>query len=259
MRTDLQIILLASGKGKRLVPETLNVPKALVKVNEKTILDYFLNSAYKVCNRENIIIATGHNHKCFESLGIKLIFNPFYEETNMLFGLWYTLSKMSKINSGIIVSFSDIIFPEDTLRNLISSEKITIVTDKNWEKRYIGRTDHPQEQCAKCILDSKNKLLIASKKLPKVYKNIYSEFLGLLYIPKDFINVVYEKLSELYDNEENYKKPFIFSDDLKNAYLTDFFTFLVMNQFEIKSNQVTGEWFEIDTLQDLKKAKDYYQ
>ena len=38
----MNVVLLAAGKGKRLNPETSNLPKPLVKINKnKTIFDFF--------------------------------------------------------------------------------------------------------------------------------------------------------------------------------------------------------------------------
>ena len=62
-------------------------------------------------------------------------------------------------------------------------------------------------------------------------------------------------LNQLFLKDQNLDEPFMFSKTLKKAYLTDFFTYLIMKNFCIKTKEISGNWQEIDTLQDLKKAK----
>ena len=60
-KKKLTILILCGGKGLRLRPLTKDLPKPLIKVKNKSILEniisYFLN--YKV---EDIIVATGYKH-----------------------------------------------------------------------------------------------------------------------------------------------------------------------------------------------------
>ena len=56
----MQLVILASGKGSRLKNKTKNIPKCLVKINGKSIIDYNkkIFSEFK-----NIIIVTGYKSK----------------------------------------------------------------------------------------------------------------------------------------------------------------------------------------------------
>lgn len=63
-KKNLSVIVLCGGEGKRLYPLTKKIPKPLIKIKKKTILNYILNHLieYKV---EDIILATGYKHKSF--------------------------------------------------------------------------------------------------------------------------------------------------------------------------------------------------
>ena len=94
----MNIILLASGQGSRLRPETEDYPKPLVKVNSnKRIFDYFLDATKRIKSEVEIIIATGYKYKNFDQLNLTTIYNPFYETTNMLFGIWFTINKLKSL------------------------------------------------------------------------------------------------------------------------------------------------------------------
>lgn len=68
----MKAIILASGIGRRLQPLTKNLPKPLIKVNKKTILEYQLDNLLK-CNIKKIIITTGP----FEDKISKFLHKPF--------------------------------------------------------------------------------------------------------------------------------------------------------------------------------------
>ena len=68
-KNNLSIVILCGGKGLRLRPLTNDLPKPLIKINEKSILEniiqYFIK--FKITN---FIIATGYKNKLinFKSL-----------------------------------------------------------------------------------------------------------------------------------------------------------------------------------------------
>jgi len=57
----MKYIILAAGKGTRVLPLTLNTPKVLLTLNSKvTLLDYQLNQLIKTKNCQEIIIVAGY-------------------------------------------------------------------------------------------------------------------------------------------------------------------------------------------------------
>ena len=252
----MNVILLASGKGKRLTPETISIPKPLVRINDKTIFDFFLIAFNKITKKKKLYITTGYKEECFNESFYTKIFNPEYESTNMLYGLWYTLSQLVDKSEDTLISYGDIIFPNSLLEQVSQMDEITIVTDPNWEKNYIGRTLHGLEECEKCIVNTNKKLILASKNLPKQFTK-YSEYIGVFYIPKKFISPISDVLNKLFLQNENLEKPFMFSQTLNKAYITDFLSYLVINNFKIKTAEIIGKWHEIDTVQDLIKVKGF--
>ena len=253
----MNVILLASGKGKRLNPQTQNLPKPLVKVNKFSIFDFFLDSFNDIESEKTLYLATGYKEECFQNNFYQKIFNPEYESSNMLFGLWYTLTKLVNKFEDTIISYGDIIFPKPLLSELSKMDEISIVTDSSWEDNYIGRSEHGFDECEKCIVNENKNLVIASKNLPKQFIK-YFEYVGITYIPKRFMPRISELLNELFIKTENLEKPFMFSESLKKAYITDFLSYLVMKNFQIRTKEIQGRWFEIDTIQDLEKARGIY-
>ena len=62
IKNSLSVIILCGGAGQRLRPLTEKVPKPLIKIKNKTIIEYIINHFYKY-KIKNIIIATGYKHE----------------------------------------------------------------------------------------------------------------------------------------------------------------------------------------------------
>ena len=79
-------VFIAAGFGSRLVPITINTPKALVRVNGVRIIDTLLD-AVTAAGIDEIIIVRGHLSEQFEQLKhrypeIQFLENPIYNESN---------------------------------------------------------------------------------------------------------------------------------------------------------------------------------
>ena len=79
-------VILAAGKGSRLMPLTAEIPKALVRVQGRPILLWEIQGLHRL-GVEEILVLTGHRSERIESLlgpsfqgtTLRYLFNPFYE------------------------------------------------------------------------------------------------------------------------------------------------------------------------------------
>lgn len=84
----MQAIIMAAGKGSRLGELTRDIPKSFVEIKGKKLIEYNLRLLEKY-GIDDIILVTGYHCEAFEKLvrdrnDIHLVFNPFYEMTNVL-------------------------------------------------------------------------------------------------------------------------------------------------------------------------------
>lgn len=85
-------IILAAGVGERLHPVTLDVPKPLVKVNGKRMIDTIISALHKV-GIEEIYVVAGYMKEKFYELeneykNISIIENPYYDTCNNISSLY---------------------------------------------------------------------------------------------------------------------------------------------------------------------------
>ena len=89
------LIILAAGSGKRLLPHTDKVPKCLVKLKNKTLLERNI-SEWRAAGDFNITIVSGYKSKKLLETNFPCIHNAEFESTNMVWSLAKTLKRSQK-------------------------------------------------------------------------------------------------------------------------------------------------------------------
>lgn len=116
----MQGIILAAGIGRRLLPYTKNTPKCLIKINGKRILDHQIG-LFKACGLKDIIVICGFKAEKIrqhlkENADIRLIYNPYYSQTNSVVSLWLAIDFLK---DGLLIMNSDIITEKKLLNKVI--------------------------------------------------------------------------------------------------------------------------------------------
>jgi choline kinase len=113
-------IILAAGKSKRLGALTENMPKCLLPLGSKTILEHQIENL-RLNGISDITIVTGFCEEMIrKSCGssFRYVSNPVFDKTNSIYSLWLALKQ---IQDGVIVLNSDVVFHPDILAELTGS------------------------------------------------------------------------------------------------------------------------------------------
>lgn len=231
----MRAVLLAAGVGKRLKPLTDTIPKSLISIGERTVLERMLDSLIRF-GIKDICIVVGHlKEKIIRTIGtsrgsaeIGYIINPQYEKGSIL-SVW---AARDYFNTDILLMDSDVIFEDAILERLIRSKNENcFLLDKNFN-------DTGEEM----------KLAALSKKVVQIARRItekhdeIGEGVGFFKLSgnyhKEFLRAFSETISK---NDDS---------DYENA--LDEFVRGVPAGFE----DITGiKWTEIDFPEDIEKAK----
>ena len=92
MHKAVRAIIMAAGKGERMHPLTEKVPKPLIRVNGRRMIDSVVEGL-RANGILEIYIVVGHLKEQFEELkilypGVELIENPYYETCNNISSLY---------------------------------------------------------------------------------------------------------------------------------------------------------------------------
>tara|TARA_B100000900_G_C20549292_1_gene704032 strand:+ start:671 stop:1390 length:720 start_codon:yes stop_codon:yes gene_type:complete len=230
----MNAIILAAGRGSRLKNLTDEIPKCLIEINKKSLLDRQLE-VLNSCNINNISIVKGYKA---EKISDKRITNYFYNyswsETNMVYSL-ICANKLLKNNYNII-TYSDIFYEKNIISKLIDSkDDIVISYDANYKDLWMRRSKNPLSDLETFVVDNNNYLVEIGKKTTS-YERINGQYMGLIKIsPKGWL-LIEDILNNL---------------DYRNLDMTSLLNILIEHNIKIKTVENSDKWGEVDTPSDV--------
>jgi choline kinase len=245
----MKAIILAAGEGSRMCKLTQNIPKPLVNVNGKSIIERQL-SILKQNDILDIIIVTGPHHEKFNFKNVVYVNNLDYKKHDTLGSL---MTARDYMNDEIITTYADQIFEEKILKSMTEfTGDIGIAVDLDWEKNYVNRDQHPKSE-AENVLINGNEILELRKNISECKENEkIGECLGLMKFSRKASKVFLDKYSEL---EISHQGKFHNAPSLEKALISDMLQELIVSGIRISPIYVSGKWCEIDTPQDLQIAR----
>lgn len=243
----MKVIVLAAGQGTRLRPLTDNIPKCMVPLKNKPLLEYQLD-VFESLGIKDIHIATGYREDVINYPNIKKHFNNKFETTNMVYTLFCAEEIM---NDDLIITYGDIIYKEDVLKKIIdSNEKVSVVVDKGWKAYWQARMDNPLADAETMKINENDRIVELGKK-PKSYDDIQGQYIGMMKFSK-------EALKEIREYYHSLDKNVIYDGkDYENMYMTSFLQLIGDNLIPLKAVYINNGWMEVDCPEDRECTQFY--
>ena len=227
----MRAVILAAGRSTRLYPVTLNTPKCLLTVGNRTILDYQLDYLKDYGISQPIIVTGYLDDKIKSHVGdnAKIIFNPKYDSTNNIYSLWCARNELK--DEEFIIMYSDLIFHKEILNNLMRTDgNIVLAVDE--------RVNEETER----VKIGNGKITSIGKEIP--FEEASGVFLGLAKVGSDVSGEFIDKLDRRVENDQT------------GGYFTAVLKDFVGGGTAVDFSQATNlPWIEIDNIEDLKEAK----
>ena len=219
----------------------------MLDIGGKTILQQQIETFNK-CGIDEIIVIRGYKKEVINYTGVKYIYNQNYRRNNILESLMYAESDM---DGDFIATYSDILFRSSVVEKLLESKAdISIVVDTGWKSRYKNRFQHPIEEAEKVIVSNKKVVEIGKVINPN---EAYGEFIGLAKFANTGAEILrknYKRVVRQFGDTQFHAAP-----SVEMAYLTDMLQELLDKGYTVSTVGIKGQWMEIDTLEDINKAR----
>ena len=245
----MKAIILSAGYGSRLGNLTKELPKSLVDINGKSIIDRQIET-FRNNGIKEIIVIIGPNKDKFQLKNIEYVVDKKFHDHEQLGSL---MAANKHFQNDVVISFGDVIVDNNIMKQVIESTyDIGVAIDLNWEKKYENRTQHPKSEADLALIKS-NKLIKIKKNLNPTENHQLGEFLGIIKLSnvgsKKFLNI-FERLNSSHQGE------FHDASSLQKAYLTDMIDELIQINEVVNPILIDGVWFEIDTIEDLENIRE---
>tara|TARA_B100001094_G_scaffold333302_1_gene410499 strand:+ start:8023 stop:8805 length:783 start_codon:yes stop_codon:yes gene_type:complete len=256
--SQYKAIVIAAGIGKRLRPLTDELPKCMLEVGGRTLLQSCVDN-FRACDIHDIAVVTGYAADKISYPNLTYYHNPDYLNNNTLHSLMYArkaLEDALEKEQSVILSYSDIWLSNKVLPVLIDSQyEISIMIDKMWEKQYEGRTDNPISDAELAVFSIENQLQRIGKKSVWSQEEQVGEFLGLMMLrPSGIQNFLhhFDTLEKRMQASSTFQK----ATSWQQSHLSDFLQDLTDQGYTIKCVPTPMQlaWREFDTVQDFKRG-----
>ena len=254
-------ILIAAGRGKRLGTHTEEIPKCMVQVGAQPILGWVWQALAGV-GVDELVVIRGYRGDVLERFvralvpaGTKLHFvdNPAWQTNNVLLSMAHA---RPFFDQPTYLTYSDIIFtPAVAQAAAASTAEIGLVIDREFRSIYEGRTEHPLDEGEVADLMPDGSVARVGKRALPAAEAI-GEYIGLARLGERGAATAANSLDALalqFAGRE--ETPFQRAATYRNAYQTDLWQHLIDGGMRIDPVFIDGQWREIDTGQDLERAR----
>jgi choline kinase len=251
----MRAIIIGAGRGSRLGPNTDDVPKALVPVMGRPILDWILEAlAAAGLSRKDVVFICGYRADVVRARYPDLSFvdNHDWERNNILASL---LCARAHLGDGFVSTYADIVYRGEAVQRLVASphDKV-LVCDTDWRRRYVDRSRHPESDGEK-VRANGDRVVELSRRIAS--EQASGEFVGVAKFTRDGAR---ELVAEFDAAREKWSgKTWREGRTFERAYLIDLFQDMIERGSAFHRVDTRGSYMEIDTGEDLACAEKWWR
>lgn len=189
----MEAIILAAGVARRLYPLTSELPKCMLEVCGKPIMEYQVDALRNQGIKDINVVVGYHREKIedylyqsFPELSFNFVINHHFFETNTA----YSLSLCGEVlrNSEVLLMNGDVLYPRELLARILESEHKSVLAV---EVKPCGKEE------VKVIEGENGKITSIGKEL--IEENSLGEFIGVARFSSGFSRVLADSLDKLVD------------------------------------------------------------
>jgi L-glutamine-phosphate cytidylyltransferase len=247
-------VIIAAGRGSRLQNETDDIPKTLVEVMGRPMLEWILDAFESAgLSRRDVVFVCGYRAEVIQARYPEFTYvtNHDWASNNILLSL---LMARPYLKGGFISTYGDIVYEGAVVQKLArSSADIALGCDTQWRRRYVGRTQHPETDAEKLRADG-TRVVELGRTIPS--ERADGEFIGVMKLSPTGA----QQFLAAFDEAEGKYGGGLFREgrSFQKAYLIDLLAEMLERGTLMERQDTPGGYMEIDTLQDLSMAERWW-
>ncbi|HET6889180.1 MAG TPA: phosphoenolpyruvate mutase [Candidatus Udaeobacter sp.] len=243
-QASTRAIILAASRGNELGEITAGIPKAMVPVAGTPLL-HKLVAQFRAAGIRAITVVRGYAADKVHAPDVEFVENEDFEGTGELLSLH---KARDWIDGDAIISFGDILFRQHILNNLLAEERdIVIAVDAMWKRRRErqanGYVDYITATRSYSLRYDEEDPFLEKMGPDLSAEKIHGEWIGLIKTTANGSAGLCDALDVLSKRRNFCRLRF---DDL--------FNYLVSKGQRVQVLYITGQWLDLDHVEDLAQA-----
>jgi L-glutamine-phosphate cytidylyltransferase len=248
-------IVIGAGRGSRLGVETDEIPKTLVHVMGRPMLEWILDALGAAgFARKDVVFICGYRADVMKARYPEFTYveNRDWERNNILASL---LCARSFLADGFVSTYADIVYRGSTVKKLVASPHDKVLAcDTDWRRRYVDRSLHPESDGEKMLAEGTRVVELSRRIAPE---RASGEFIGVTKMSPAGAKEITAAFDEA--SAQNAGKTWREGRTFERAYLIDLFQEMIEHGSEFHRVDTYGGYMEIDTREDLACADKWWR
>lgn len=250
------VIIPSGGEHPEIRDFLKEIPKAMVKINGRPLLEHQVNLLKKV-GLNDIHVVRGHKKDKINVSGVNYFDQEDYSSAGVVNGIMVAKEKMK---NGFVYLSGDVLIDEKLIKELLGrKEDIVLVVDSSYlyHKHDVDKqldavvTKKGSQHSYQKLRKLDDEVIMIGKKIPRDLMT--HEFMGLAKFTKQGA----ENLIKVYEDcKLNHKGEFHESESFLKAKNPDMFQELINRGFTIAVHETNGGWLELHNEKDFELAKE---
>ena len=246
--------MIGAGRGSRLGHNTDQIPKTLVEVMGRPMLDWILEALHSAgFTRKDVVFVCGYAEDVVRARYPEFTFvrNVDWANNNILLSL---MCAREYLADGFLSTYADIVYDGEIVQKLVAAKAdIALGCDTAWRRRYVGRSQHPETDAEKLRAQG-SRVLEISRTIDSEAAN--GEFIGVMKLSQSGARV----FTDAFDRAERAYGGGMFREgrSFQKAYLLDLLQEMLEAGASMHREDTAGGYMEIDTGQDLAMAQGWW-
>jgi choline kinase len=248
-------VVIGAGRGRRLGPETDDIPKALVPVMGRPMLDWILDALGAAgFARKDVVYICGYRGEVVRARYPEFSFveNREWERNNVLASL---MCAREHLREGFVSTYADIVYRGSTVKRLVAApHALVLACDVDWRRRYVDRSLHPETDAEKLRAEG-DRVVEVSRRIPS--DRAAGEFIGVAKATAQGARDVFAAYDDARAAFQG--KTWRESRTFEGAYLIDCVQTMIEAGADFRRVDTNGGYMEIDTGEDLACAEKWWR
>jgi choline kinase len=252
-------IIIGAGRGSRLGPNTDDIPKALVPVMGRPMLEWILDALGAAgFARQDVVFICGYRAEVMRERYPEFTYvdNRDWEHNNILASL---LCARAYFADGFVSTYADIVYRGSAVKKLVASpHDRVLLCDTDWRRRYVDRSQHPESDGEKMRAQGE-RVIELSRRIPS--EQASGEFIGVAKFTREGAQELVLAFDSARDAAQDQSPGQTWREGrtFERAYLIDLFQEMIEHGAAFHRVDTHGGYMEIDTREDMACAEKWWR
>ncbi len=243
-------IVLAASRGRELGELTEKIPKALVKIRDKSLLEHIVDT-FNTSGMNQLSVVRGYRKETMTLPNLDYVDNDEYDSTGEVYSLYLALEALSETAEDLVITYGDVLFKRYILEALLEAEdEFVVAVDTGW--RDSANRDRAADY-VNCSMPYVRRAYLQRVELRRVAEDlepeiIHGEWMGMLKVGAGGQHMLREVVADIIDGSD---------ETGREAKMPQVLNELIKRGAMVRTIYTAGHWLDVDSLEDVVSSSSF--